>query len=36
MVKALEGAGRNLRDYSLVYVTHAVDEEAVGELTPPL
>lgn len=35
-MKALEGAGRILRDYSVVYVTYAVDEEAVGELTPPL
>ncbi|MFF1691025.1 MULTISPECIES: GMC family oxidoreductase [unclassified Streptomyces] len=36
VVKALEGVGRNLRDHSMVYVTYAVDEEAVGELTPPL
>ncbi|WP_425826485.1 GMC family oxidoreductase [Streptomyces fractus] len=36
VVKELEGVGRNLRDHSMVYLTYAVDEEAVGELTPPL
>ncbi|MFE6157300.1 GMC family oxidoreductase [Streptomyces sp. NPDC056486] len=36
VVRSLEGVGRNLRDHAMVYVTYAVDEEAVGELTPPL
>ncbi|MEB8340216.1 GMC family oxidoreductase [Streptomyces endophyticus] len=36
VVRALEGVGRNLRDHSMVYLTYAVDEEAVGAITPPL
>ncbi|WP_033324779.1 GMC family oxidoreductase [Streptomyces yerevanensis] len=36
VIQALEGVGRNLRDHPMVYLTYAVDEEAVGELLPPL
>ncbi|MGW1025355.1 GMC family oxidoreductase [Streptomyces sp. NPDC002577] len=36
VIQALEGVGRNLRDHPMVYLTYAVDEETVGELTPPL
>ncbi|MFD0064649.1 GMC family oxidoreductase [Streptomyces sp. NPDC056690] len=36
VIKELDGVGRNLRDHPMVYLTYAVDEEAVGELTPPL
>uniref|UniRef100_A0AAU1TZY9 GMC family oxidoreductase N-terminal domain-containing protein n=1 Tax=Streptomyces sp. NBC_00119 TaxID=2975659 RepID=A0AAU1TZY9_9ACTN len=36
VVRSVEGVGRNLRDHSMVYVTYAVDEDAVGEITPPL
>ncbi|MER7197088.1 dehydrogenase [Streptomyces sp. CB01635] len=36
VVRALEGVGRNLRDHPMVYLTYQADEEAVGELTPPL
>ena len=35
-VQCLEGVGSNLRDHPMVYLTYAVDEEAVGELMPPL
>lgn len=35
-VQCLEGVGSNLRDHPMVYLTYAVDEEAVGELLPPL
>ncbi|MFF1932835.1 GMC family oxidoreductase [Streptomyces sp. NPDC058228] len=36
LVQALEGVGENLRDHPMVYLAYEVDEEAVGELTPPL